>query len=191
MDESVRRILLFVEHSIIRLTLPCGVLSGAGFSSDVFTDGVFLCMGNTAFGRVTSRRRCVVAFFIGTFGTWQAAAAGENPRRGYSIVIGCNTPLAEMLGANLKMIERQRLENLDRIFHRARSAAIGDALPDRICNCARAFDLPLRFVYYTDHQSETARKVGQPWVYAWLSWCLGIAAARTRYCFLHDFDTRC
>ncbi len=124
---------------------------------------------------------------FGNLANWQPL---ENPRRGYSIVIGCNTPLAEMLGANLKMLERQRLENLDRIFivlDQPRSQM--HFRSNR--NCASFPDLPLHFIYYTDHQSETARKVGQPWVYAWLSWCLGIGAAKRRGTASSTTLTRC
>jgi hypothetical protein len=112
----------------------------------------------------------------------------KNPKPGYSVVIGCNTPLAEMLGANLKMLQRQRLENLDRIIIVLDRPK--DQMPYPVEQHLRQQfpTLPLRFIYYTPRQSNTVRAVSQPWVYAWLSWCLGIAAARTRYCFLHDFD---
>ncbi|HSU65295.1 MAG TPA: hypothetical protein VLJ39_00360, partial [Tepidisphaeraceae bacterium] len=39
-----------------------------------------------------------------------------DPEPGYSIVHACNTPLAEMLGANLRLLERQRLDHLRQIF---------------------------------------------------------------------------
>ncbi|HEY8750458.1 MAG TPA: hypothetical protein VIM11_20910 [Tepidisphaeraceae bacterium] len=112
----------------------------------------------------------------------------ESPQAGYSIIIGCNTPLAEMLGANLKMLERQRLDHLEQILIVLDQPK--DQIPIAIEQQLReAFPkLPLQFIYYTATQSNTARVVSQPWVYAWLSWCLGMAAARTRHCFLHDFD---
>jgi hypothetical protein len=112
----------------------------------------------------------------------------ENPRAGYSIVIGSNTPLAEMLGANLKMLQRQRLDHLDQIIIVLDRPI--DQMPYPVEQQLRNDfpNLPLHFIYYTQRQSDILRSVARPWVYAWLSWCLGMAAARTRYCLLHDFD---
>ena len=117
--------------------------------------------------------------------TWDAL---PSPREGYSIVIGCNTPLAEMLGANLNMLERQNLDHLDRIYVVMDSPR--EQMPfDVEAELGKRFPtLPLHFLYYTPLQARTLRKLGHPWIYAWLSWCLGMSAARTRYCFLHDFD---
>lgn len=112
----------------------------------------------------------------------------EQPKPGYTIVLGCNTPLAEMLATNLLMLRRQRLKNLDRIivvFDRPKHELAMDIERDMR---AEFPELPLEFIYYTELQSKVSRGFKRPWVYCWLSWMIGLAAARTKYCVLHDFD---
>jgi hypothetical protein len=48
--------------------------------------------------------------------------------------------------------------------------------------------LPVRVIHYTEKQRAVTRKIDWGWVYAWLSWCVGIANTTTRYAMLHDFD---
>lgn len=112
----------------------------------------------------------------------------QQPTSGYSIVIGCNTPLAQMLGANLNMLQRQRLDHLDRViivFDTPRRRIPGDIETEARGAFPR---LPLEFVYYTDDQVCQCARLNHPWINCWLSWCLGLAAAPSRYCLLHDFD---
>jgi len=130
-------------------------------------------------------RRALLRAAIRPLVTWEPVS---EPRDGYTIVVGCNTPLAEMLAANLHMLGRQRLANLDRIvvvFDEPKSQmpfAAEEAM-------RRAYpELPLEFAYYTRRQARVCRMIGFAWVNCWLSWCIGIAAARSRYCLLHDFD---
>jgi hypothetical protein len=37
-------------------------------------------------------------------------------------------------------------------------------------------------------QARVLDAIGWGWAYAWLSWCLGVAATRSRYAVLHDLD---
>jgi hypothetical protein len=112
----------------------------------------------------------------------------REPREGYTILIGCSSPLAPMLLTNLLMLSRQRRDNLDRIV------MVFDRPSDKIDipieqRAREAFpQLPLEFVYYTPVQAKALAAIGWGWSYAWLSWCLGIAHTRTRYAFLQDFD---
>lgn len=107
---------------------------------------------------------------------------------GYTILLGCHGELAPIALANLRLLERQRRENLHRIvliFDRPRRALATDI--QRQCE-NRFPHLPLAFRYYSPLQRRIAQFFASGWVYAWLSWCIGIAATDTRYAFLHDFD---
>jgi hypothetical protein len=112
----------------------------------------------------------------------------RDPKEGYSLLIGCNAPLAEMLGANLRMLSRQKLDHLDRIY------VVFDRPPEELpipveARMRELFpQLPLEFRFYNAKQVAVSKRLGLPWVYAWMSWCIGLAECRTRYALMHDFD---
>lgn len=117
--------------------------------------------------------------------SWRPMAA---PLEGYSVVLGCTKPLAEMLSANLLMLSRQDLSHLGEVI--VVIDCLRDALPEGFERKLRERypDLPLRVMCYSPRQVKVAGMIGWAWVYSWMSWCIGIAAAQTRYVVLHDFD---
>lgn len=130
-------------------------------------------------------RRSVIRQLIRPLTRWKRL---DNPREGYSIVIGCNVPLVRMISCNLRFLSQQNLEHAEQIFivlDRPR-----DQMPDDIEDAVRQRfpSLPLRFLYYGRLQSAICGAIGWPWVQCWLSWALGIARVGTRYAVLHDFD---
>jgi hypothetical protein len=80
------------------------------------------------------------------------------------------------------------MENLDRII--VVFARPKEEIPCPIEQQMRQAhpSLPLEFIYYSPTQARVSKSVAKTWVYSWLSWCLGMAASRTQYCLLHDFD---
>lgn len=63
-------------------------------------------------------------------------------------------------------------------------------LPDGLEEKAHATvgAIPLRFLYYSDEQARKAEAAGLPYVYAWLSWSIGMTASKTRHILLQDYD---
>jgi hypothetical protein len=49
-------------------------------------------------------------------------------------------------------------------------------------------DTNLSLLFYSPRQVKIARKIAWGWVYAWMSWTIGISKARTRHVILHDLD---
>ena len=112
----------------------------------------------------------------------------EAPAPGYSLIIGCVSSMPAVLHANLTMLERQRRSHLREVivvFDQPRSALDADLEADLR---RRHPALPLRCIFYTPVQARTLGLIRWAWCYSWLSWCLGIAACRTRYALLHDLD---
>ena len=135
--------------------------------------------------RKVQARRWVIRRFIRNLTAWKPL---ENPREGYTVVIGCNVPLARMLACNLRFLARQDLRNLDKVLvvmDRPR-----DQIPEDIESLMRGKfpSLPLEFVYYNSRQRRACNLIAWAWVQCWVSWTLGIGAARTKYVLLHDFD---
>jgi hypothetical protein len=130
-------------------------------------------------------QRWLLRSVLRTLADWRPLPEAQD---GYTILIGCSSQLARMLLTNLLLLSRQRRGNLRKIvviFDRP-----SDQIGTPIERAAReAFpDLPLQFVYYTPLQAKVLGAIGWGWAYAWLSWCLGIAQAQTRYAFLQDYD---
>jgi len=113
----------------------------------------------------------------------------DEPRDGYTVIIGCNSRLPGLLMANLRMLTMQDRTGLDRIF------AVIDRpeseVGSRIYSLVREEfpNLPVDLLYYSPTQSRVTRAMRWAWVYSWLSWSIGLAATRTRYVLLHDLDS--
>ena len=135
--------------------------------------------------RATQARRALVRGFIGGIVDWNHCPATEP---GYTVIIGCNSPLIRMLACNLRFLAMQDLRSVQRVLvvvDRPRKTLPDDAEP---AMRARFPSLPLEFLYYTPHQRRVCDLVGWPWVQSWLSWSIGISETRTRHAMLHDFD---
>ena len=112
----------------------------------------------------------------------------REPESGYSLLIGCNRNLGPMLLANLRLLTRQKRTNCKEVILAIDGSP--DELGAKIIERAKAIsgDMPIRFVHYNAKQISITRMVDWGWIYAWLSWSIGIRECKTRYAMLHDFD---
>lgn len=117
--------------------------------------------------------------------SWQPLT---NPQPGYTVLVGCNRNLGGLLMANLAALARQERTNLREVILTIDGSEeeVGFNVAERAK--AVAPGLPVRVIHYTEAQRTVSRKIDWGWVYAWLSWCVGIAHTTTRYAMLHDFD---
>ena len=110
----------------------------------------------------------------------------NEPVPGYTIVIGCVTELAGLAVANLKALGRCDLTGAVEIllvFDRPLDqVAAVTGLPESVSG------IPVRVLGYSVSQDRAARRISWGWVYAWMSWSIGIAESRTRAVLLHDLD---
>jgi hypothetical protein len=115
-------------------------------------------------------------------------APPADPTQTYSLVLACPARLLTLLGANLLALSRQNRTHLDRIYIVV-DAVASPALAARECELmGRYAPLPIEFLHFTSVQARVLDAVGWGWAYAWLSWCVGLAASRSRYVVLHDLD---
>jgi hypothetical protein len=111
-----------------------------------------------------------------------------NPSDSYSLVLACPQRLLGLLGANLRALARQNRTHLDQIYVIVDQPA-SPALAAREGQwCRRYPALPVTFLHFTALQTRVLDALGWGWAYAWLSWCLGLAATGSRYAVLHDLD---
>ncbi len=109
-------------------------------------------------------------------------------KEGYSLCIGCNAPLAAMLGANLQLLSQQDLTHLDKIYVVFDRPAAKIDFPVEQKMRERFPGLPLEFVFYTQREADALARVGWGWAYSWFSWQKAIGLCRTKHALLHDFD---
>jgi hypothetical protein len=110
------------------------------------------------------------------------------PESGYSVVIACMTALAPVAVANLQLCARQRSDRLREII--LVFDTLADEIPAEVREAAHATSpsVNVRLIGYSRHQRRIAHWINWGWVYSWMSWCLGIAHARTRAVIIHDLD---
>ncbi len=116
----------------------------------------------------------------------------ENPRPGYSIVIGVPWALWDLIDIpllSLRRAHRHRCHEIilavDTTQHELELRFGTLAVASKVKSYA---DLRLRLMFYTPAQLRRTRRIGWNWVDCWLTWCMGVAGARTRHVLLHDFD---
>lgn len=130
-------------------------------------------------------QRGVLRLMLRRLVDWQSLAA---PEPGYSVIIGALATMPEVARANLRMLERQNTDHLREViivFDQPRETLPPEFERDLQAAYPR---LPLRCLFYNRAQARRLRLIGWGWCYSWLSWCLGIAACRTRHALLHDLD---
>ncbi len=122
---------------------------------------------------------------IAPLASWQSLV---DPQTGYTVLVGCNRKLGGLLMANLAALARQERTNLREVILTIDGSEeeVGFNVVERAREVAPG--LPVRVIHYTEKQRAVTRKIDWGWVYAWLSWCVGIANTTTRYAMLHDFD---
>ena len=140
---------------------------------------------NAAIALAAKLKRWPLLTLIRSLVRWQPM---RDPRPGYTLVISCASPLASMLTANLAAVARQDLTGLERIIIDFDLPADMVVVPIEQRLRADFPDLPLQFRYFTRPQMLVTRLIDWAWVYNWICWCDGVAAARTRYVMLHDLD---
>ncbi|MDG2054976.1 MAG: hypothetical protein P8J86_09740 [Phycisphaerales bacterium] len=112
----------------------------------------------------------------------------ENPEEGYTILIGAVSRLAPIATANVKNLAKQNFKNLNEIIVVFDSVRNSQHVNIENIIAAQLPDLPVRFCYYSALQARLAMTINWGWVYAWMSWTIGLSKCKSRYAILHDLD---
>jgi len=112
----------------------------------------------------------------------------EELKPGCSIIIGMCHLLPEIILANLKCLEKFLWKEVDEIIVVVDS--IKGCLSDDLVDKARALcgDVSIEFCYYTKKQADVSEKIKLPYVFAWLSWVIGVAKCKNKTFLIHDYD---
>jgi len=112
----------------------------------------------------------------------------SDPAPGYSLVVACHHRFPEMLIASLRLLVKQDLTHMDRLF-----VAFDSTRDDRLVTAENQMRLEFpqlrpHFLYQSPSQARFLRLIAWGWVDCWLSYCKGIGAVKTRHVMLHDMD---
>jgi hypothetical protein len=134
---------------------------------------------------VRQGRRSLMLLMLRTLSEWEPMVA---PAPGYTVVIACMLTLPEVVLANLRALERSEFAEAHEVIlvFDCQLQSIPEDVKRAATHLARR--VPTRILGYSPRQLRTARKIDWGWVYAWLSWSIGIGAANTRRVQLHDLD---
>ncbi|MFI4872131.1 MAG: hypothetical protein ACIARQ_09990 [Phycisphaerales bacterium JB061] len=117
--------------------------------------------------------------------SWEPMTA---PEEGYTVVIGCMAALPDVAVTNLNLMRRMQMPSAKQVilvFDRP-AEQMPEGLVERIEE-ARG-DMPVTILNYSEKQHAVAERIKWGWVYAWMSWSIGIGASKTRHVLLHDLD---
>lgn len=110
------------------------------------------------------------------------------PDAGYTVVIAAMHRLMPVARANLTCLARQKLQNCRQLVL-VFDCPAGQVPTDLADNFRRAHPgVDVAVLGYSPVQTRVARAFDWGWVYAWMSWSIGLAHAQTRHAMLHDFD---
>lgn len=117
--------------------------------------------------------------------TWSELSS---PTEGCTAIIGMCHRLPNVLLGNLRCLLGNRWPELKEVI----VVVDGErsSLPQQLEDQAIALgnQVPVRMQYYTAHQAKLADALNLPYVYAWLSWSIGLSQCRTRHALLQDYD---
>ncbi len=130
-------------------------------------------------------KRIPIHFLIKNLVHWEQQSASLP---GYTIIIGCMHKLPELAVANIKLLVKteQTSRNAIYLVFDCSEEELDDSVTNLVSEFADSHSIKL--IFYTPKQIAVARKIDWGWVYAWLSWVIGISKARTKHVILHDLD---
>lgn len=118
---------------------------------------------------------------------WTSASSREL-EDGCTVLIGMASKMPFVLRANLNCLALGRWQGIKKVLIVVDNTE-GCLPTDFEGEVARDFPtLPLEFHYYSETQSREAEALRLPYVYSWLSWCIGFSLTTTRYVFIQDYD---
>jgi hypothetical protein len=117
--------------------------------------------------------------------SWDTPAPTES---GCTAVIAMCSRIPYILSGNLDCLISSRWDALKEIIIvvDAEPGALPSGFEDDINN--KFSQLKVTFFYYNHQQAKYTAKVGDPFIYAWLSWSIGFNQARTKTVLIQDYD---
>lgn len=117
--------------------------------------------------------------------SWETPAPTES---GCTAIIAMCSRIPYILGATLECLFSNRWDALKEIIIivDAEKGSLPEGMEAEMKNMCSP--LTVTFLYYNHKQAKYTAKVGDPFIYAWLSWTIGFNHARTKTVLIQDYD---
>jgi len=119
---------------------------------------------------------------------WTAVETDQPLEPGCTILLGMCSKLPTIIHANLACLQKAQWAELKAVyiivdcqkqeFDASLEAELIQTFPE----------LNISFFYYTQQQSKQAEQLKLPYLYAWMSWCIGLKHTTTQSVLIHDYD---
>jgi hypothetical protein len=107
---------------------------------------------------------------------------------GCTALIGMCSGLPDVLRANLMCLNDHSWPDLTEVIVVVdnREGRLPPEIEEEAASvCTR---LRLRVLYYSESQYRTAERIRLPYLFSWLSWCIGLSECMTQHILFHDYD---
>jgi hypothetical protein len=109
-------------------------------------------------------------------------------KSGCTAIIAMPHRLPDVLAATLKFLTEYAWKDLVEIV-----VCVDSSKNDALHLLERelegfGYSIPIKLVYYTDHQVNVAGRLNLPYVYSWLSWSVALSYVKTENFFIQDYD---
>ncbi|NEP17270.1 MAG: hypothetical protein F6J97_10235 [Leptolyngbya sp. SIO4C1] len=129
--------------------------------------------------------RAINRYQVGGAVSWEPT---QTLAPGCTVVIGMCSKLPKIIYANLACLQHSLWSDVKAI-HIVVDCQPQDLEPDIEANVKQAFpNLNLSFFYYSQQQSQLAERIKLPYLYCWMSWCIGLKHVTTQTVLIHDYD---
>ena len=111
-----------------------------------------------------------------------------DPENGCTAIIGVCSKLPDVLLANLRCLSAARWPELKRVILVVDCVKGAFPTSSEQHVIATFPELKVEFLYYSEKQFSFTEARKLPYIYSWLSWCIGLKHTSTAQVLLHDYD---
>jgi len=125
---------------------------------------------------------------VSTLVSWDPIEAEHSLEPGCTVLLGMCSQLPAVIYANLACLQKCVWDDLKAVYiivdcrehdlKQGTEKAIVQAFPG----------LNISFFYYSEQQYRQADRLKLPYLYAWMSWCIGLKHTKTQTVLIHDYD---
>lgn len=119
---------------------------------------------------------------------WENAELTHPLEPGCTVLLGMCSKLPKVIYANLACLQQCVWNDLKAVYIIV-DCRKSDLPPGTEEAIIRAFpQLNISFFYYSEQQYKKAEQLKLPYLYAWMSWCIGLKHTETQTVLIHDYD---
>ena len=132
--------------------------------------------------------RLIRRYQISNLVEWNSTETDQALEPGCTVLLGMCSKLPTLIYANLACLQKAKWDQLKAVYIivDCQKCDLEIGTEEKVI---RSFpDLNISFFYYSEQQSQQAERLKLPYLYAWMSWCIGLKHTNTQSILIHDYD---